>query len=285
MAGTLCLVATPIGNLEDITHRAVRVLKEADLIACEDTRRTRILLEHYGIRSPLVSYHEHNEAQRAEQLLGKLVQGKKVALVSDAGTPLVSDPGFRLVAKAVAHGIRVEPVPGPSALVAALAASGMPAGEFHFAGFLPAKTAQRRKLLGKLKDEEATLVFYEAPHRVLAALEDIEAVLGARPVVLAREMTKLHEEFLRGTPAELRRALQGRAAVKGEITLVVGRPVSPVAEEAPLPQAVEQLMAGGTPRMEAIKLAARRRGLSKREVYKMLASGAAGRRTFDPTKA
>ncbi len=273
MAGTLYLVATPIGNLEDVTYRALRVLKEADLIACEDTRRTRTLLQHYGIRSPVVSYHEHNEAERAEELLGSLVQGKVLALVSDAGTPLISDPGYRLVAKAVAQGIRVEPVPGPSAVVAALAASGMPADAFHFAGFLPAKTTQRRKALGKLQDEDATLVFFEAPHRVLAALEDIEAVLGPRAMVLAREMTKLHEEFLRGTPSELGQALRARAFIKGEITLVVGKPAPAPAEETPLGRAVEELVASGMPRMEAIKTVARRRGLSKREVYKTLQSG------------
>ncbi len=272
MAGTLYLVATPIGNLEDITFRAVRVMKEADLIACEDTRHTRLLLERHGIRVPMRSYHEHNEAARAEELLGELLQGRKVALVSDAGMPLVSDPGYRLVAKAVANGIRIEPVPGPCAMVAALAASGMPTDQFHFAGFLPAKPAQRRKILGRLKDEEATLVFYEAPHRVLAALEDIEAVLGVRPIVLAREMTKLHEEFLRGTPAELEQALQSRPAIKGEITLVVqgARPAG--ADDAPLPEAVEALISGGMPRMEAIKSVARARGLPKREVYKLMRS-------------
>jgi 16S rRNA (cytidine1402-2'-O)-methyltransferase len=282
MAGTLSLVATPIGNLEDITYRAVRVLGEADLIACEDTRRTRVLLDHYAIRSPLISYHEHNETRRAGELLGMLLQGKNLALVSDAGMPLVSDPGYRLVAKAIEHGVRVEPVPGASALVAALAASGMPTDAFHFAGFLPAKTGQRRKALESLKGEEATLVFYEAPHRVLAALEDIEMVLGARSMVLAREMTKLHEEFLRGTLAEVRRTLQGRPAVKGEITVVVGRPGPAAVDDTPLPKAVEELIARGTPRMEAIKSVARQRGLSKRDVYKRLGSGT---RTFEPTKA
>ena len=282
MAGTLYLVATPIGNLEDITFRAVRVLKEADLIACEDTRRTRVLLDHYGIRSPAVSYYEHNEARRAEELLGKLMDGNNVALVSDAGTPLVSDPGYRLVAKAVENGIRVEPVPGPSAMLAALAASGMPTDAFHFAGFLPARSSQRRKALEQLKNEQTTLVLYEAPHRILAALEDIEAILGERIVVLAREMTKLHEEFLRGTPADLRRTLQGRATVKGEITLVVGRPGPAATQDKPLSQAVEELVAGGMPRMDAIKSVARERGIPKREVYKGLRTGT---RTFDPTKA
>jgi 16S rRNA (cytidine1402-2'-O)-methyltransferase len=270
MPGTLYLVATPIGNLEDITHRAVRVLKEADLIACEDTRRTRTLLEHYGIRSPMVSYHEHNETKRAGEILGRLLEGKRVALVSDAGTPLVSDPGYRLVRTAAEHGVPIQVLPGPSALLAALAASGLPTDQFHFAGFLPAKTGQRRKILEKLKSEEATLVFYEAPHRILAALEDIESVLGPRSVVLAREMTKLHEEFLRGTPAELRRALQTRPSIKGEITLVVGRSAAATPDETPLLDAIQALIGDGVPRMEAIKSIARRRGLSKREVYKAL---------------
>lgn len=166
MAGTLYVVATPIGNLEDITLRALRVLREADLIACEDTRLTRRLLDHYGIQKPTVSYHEHNETLRAPELLEKIEGGSNIALVSDAGTPLVSDPGYRLVAQAAAKGFRVEPVPGPSAALAALAASGLPTDEFHFGGFLPARAARRKKTLSRLKDEPATLIFYEAPHRV-----------------------------------------------------------------------------------------------------------------------
>ena len=206
MPGTLYLVATPIGNLEDITLRALRILREAGLVACEDTRQTRKLLDHYGIHKPTVSYHEHNEAVRAPELIETLASGVSVALVSDAGTPLVSDPGYRLVTHAIAKGIRVESLPGPSAALAALAASGLPTDEFHFGGFLPPRSAQRRKTLQRLKDEPATLVFYEAPHRLLDTLADIEEVLGPRPVVVARELTKLHEEFLRGTAAELRRA-------------------------------------------------------------------------------
>ncbi|MFB3777362.1 MAG: 16S rRNA (cytidine(1402)-2'-O)-methyltransferase [Bryobacteraceae bacterium] len=290
MAGILYLVSTPIGNLEDITYRAVRILKEADLVACEDTRRSRTLLEHYGIRSPLISYHEHNESARAGEILGMLLEGSRVALVSDAGTPLVSDPGYRLVLKAVEHGIPIQVLPGPSALVAALAASGLPTDQFHFAGFLPAKGGQRRRALEKLKNEEATLVFFEAPHRAVQALEDIESVLGPRPVVLAREMTKLHEEFLRGSPAKVREELLARPAVKGEITLVVGSGEASPADETPLSGAVQALMAEGIARMDAIKSVARRRGLSKREVYKALnqaesAPRPAGKRTFDPTKA
>jgi 16S rRNA (cytidine1402-2'-O)-methyltransferase len=282
MAGTLYLVATPIGNLEDVTYRAVRVLQEAHLIACEDTRQTRKLLDRYGIRTPALSYHEHNEAARASQLLAKLQEGMNVALVSDAGTPLVSDPGYRLVTAALEHGIRVEPVPGPSALLAALTASGMPADAFHFAGFLPPKRAQRRKALESLKDESATLVFYEAPHRILETLEDVESVLGPRPTVVAREITKLHEEFLRGAPAELKQTLQERGSVKGEITLLVGKAGEPAADNTPLREAVETCERAGMTRMEAIKCVARRRGLPKSQVYRELESAT---RTFEPTKA
>jgi 16S rRNA (cytidine1402-2'-O)-methyltransferase len=270
MAGTLYLVATPIGNLEDITLRALRVLREVDLIACEDTRQTRKLLEHYGIHKPTLSYHEHNEAQRSGELLDKLRQGVSVALVSDAGTPLVSDPGYRLVAKAVEGGIPIEPLPGASAILAALTASGLPTDAFRFGGFLPARAGPRRKALARLKDEPATLVFYEAPHRILEALEDIAAVLGARPVVLAREMTKLHQEFLRGTAASLRETLGRRPPLKGEITLLVGWAAAPPSDATPLGEAVEAAQRTGLGRMEAVKAVARQRGLSKREVYRAL---------------
>ncbi len=270
MSGRLYLVATPIGNLEDITLRALRVLREVDLIACEDTRHTRKLLEHYGIQNPTLSYHEHNEAQRSLELLEKLHQGVRVALVSDAGTPLVSDPGYRLVTKAVESGIIVEPVPGASAILAALTASGLPTDAFLFGGFLPARPGPRRKLLAKFKDEPATLVFYEAPHRTLEALADIDEVLGARPVVLAREMTKVHQEFLRGTASGLRQTLAGRPSLKGEITLLIGRAAAAADDDAPLKDAVEAAMRGGLGRMEAVKAVARRRGLPKREVYRVV---------------
>ena len=266
--GTLYLVATPIGNLEDITYRAVRVLREVDVIACEDTRHTRKLLDRYGISTPTVSYHEHNEAERAEALLERLLDGTSVALVSDAGTPLVSDPGYRLVNGAVEHGVPVEPLPGPSAVLAALAASGLPTDAFHFGGFLPSKSTQRRKVLETLKDEQATLAFYEAPHRIIESLADIEAVLGPRRVVIAREITKVHQEFLRGLPAELRGILEAWPAIKGEITVLIAKGTSPEAgDETPLPEAVAELVGSGIPRMDAIKTIARRRGLSKREVY------------------
>ena len=268
--GRLYLVATPIGNLEDITYRAVRVLKEVDLIACEDTRQTRKLLDHYGIRKPTISYHEHNEEDRSRELAGRLAEGAAIALVSDAGMPLVSDPGYRLVQAALEKGIAVEPVPGPSAALAALAASGLATHAFYFGGFLPAKSGQRARALEALAREAATLVFYEAPHRLLETLEAVEHVLGPRPVVVARELTKIHEEFLRGTPAEVRARLAARGAVKGEITLLIGQPAAPVADATPLDRAVADLVGTGMPRMEAIKHVARQRGLSKRAVYGLL---------------
>jgi 16S rRNA (cytidine1402-2'-O)-methyltransferase len=267
MGGTLYLVATPIGNLEDISLRALRILKEAGIVACEDTRQTRKLLNHYAIGTPLTSYHEHNESQRSAELIGRLNEGVSVALVSDAGTPLVSDPGYRLVQRAIEAGIRVEPVPGASALLAALTASGLPSNQFHFAGFLPPRSSRRRAALEKIKTVPATLVFYEAPHRILEALEDISETLGERPTVVAREMTKLHEEFLRGTPTELRGLLRARPSVKGEITVLVGCPLHEEADTRPLSEAVEECERGGMSRMEAMKAVARRRGVPKREVY------------------
>lgn len=270
MAGRLYVVATPIGNLEDITYRAVRILGECDLIACEDTRHARKLLDHYGIHRPAVSYHEHNEAERTAELLVRLRDGATIALISDAGVPLVSDPGYRLVRAAVDEGIRVEPLPGPSALLAALSASGLPTDEFHFAGFLPPKTGQRTRALEALRDLDSTLIFYEAPHRIIETLEAIEEVLGPRPVVVARELTKLHEEFLRGTPAALKAELSSRDSVKGEITLLIGKALAPALDDTPLADAVEALIAKGIVRMEAIKQVARQRGLSKREVYASL---------------
>jgi 16S rRNA (cytidine1402-2'-O)-methyltransferase len=269
MSGHLYLVATPIGNLEDITHRALRILREADLIACEDTRHTRKLLDHYGISKPLTSYHEHNEAARAQELVEKLLAGASMALVSDAGMPLVSDPGYRVVTAAIAAGIPVIPIPGPSAVVAALAASGLPTDSFYFGGFLPAKSGQRVRALEALREHPSTLIFYEAPHRILAALADVETVLGPRHVVVARELTKIHEEFLRGPVGEVRATLESRSAAKGEITLLIGKAeVAPPADPTSIEEAVEACERAGMSRMEAIKEVARRRGLSKREVYK-----------------
>jgi len=241
-----------------------------DLIACEDTRHARKLLDHYGIQKPTISYHEHNEDDRAPELAARLLAGETVALVSDAGMPLVSDPGYRLVRAAIENGIPVYPVPGPSAALAALAASGLPTHAFYFGGFLPHKPGQRAKALEELADADVTLVFYEAPHRLLESLEAIEQTLGPRPVVVARELTKIHEEFLRGTAAEIRAQLGSRDSVKGEITLLIGKGEAPPLDETPLNEAVETLERAGVPRMDAIKQVARRRGLSKRNVYDQL---------------
>jgi 16S rRNA (cytidine1402-2'-O)-methyltransferase len=274
VAGTLYLVATPIGNLEDITLRALRVLREVDWIACEDTRQTRKLLDHFGIATKLVSYHEHNEAARAAELVQQLEAGSSGALVTDAGTPLISDPGYRLVAAAIAAGIAVVPIPGASAALAALAGSGLGTDAFHFRGFLPPRTAARRKLLESLKDADCTLIFYEAPHRILEALEDIEAVLGPRPVVLARELTKIHEEFLRGTAAGIRMQLTARPSVKGEITLLIGRASaeSTPADLSGAEDQVRQLEQQGLSRMDAVKRVAKTRGIPKRELYRKVIS-------------
>jgi 16S rRNA (cytidine1402-2'-O)-methyltransferase len=268
MTGTLYLVATPIGNLEDITYRAVRTLREADLIACEDTRHTRNLLEHYSITKPLVSYHEHNETERSEQLVAKMQTGVSVALVSDAGMPLVSDPGYRVVTAAIREGIRVVPIPGPSALVAAAAGSGLATEAFYFGGFLPAKRGPRVRTLEALRDETATLLFYEAPHRIVETLRDVERVLGPRPVVVARELTKVHEEFVRGSVAEVHAQLESRPSVKGEITLLIGRAVAPAVDATSIEDAVETHIREGMSRMDAIKKVARDRQMSKRDVYR-----------------
>ena len=271
MTGILYIVATPIGNLEDITLRALRVLREVDWIACEDTRQTRKLLDHFGIAKPMVSYHDHNESGRAPELVEKLKSRGSGALVSDAGTPLISDPGYRLVQAAIAATIPVVPIPGVSAAVSALSAAGLPTDAFRFCGFLPPKSSQRRKTLEQWKVETATLIFYETPHRILEALEDVAAVMGLRPVVVARELTKLHEEFLRGTAAEVRAELASRPSVKGEITLLIGKTDEVQADDTPVEEAVRSAEQQGLPRMEAIKQVARQRGLSKREVYRLIA--------------
>jgi len=271
MPAALYLVATPIGNLEDITLRALRVLREADLIACEDTRQTGKLLAHFGIVDKhMVSYHGHNEAARTRELVAKLESGVTIALVSDAGTPLVSDPGYRLVTAAIAAGIPVVPIPGASAVLGALAAAGLPTEAFRFCGFLPPKQGQRKKALEALRGEDCTLIFYEAPHRILDTLADLAGVYGDRPVVVARELTKLHEEFLRGTAEEVRIQLAGRPSVKGEITLIVGKGRTTALPANSVEDAVRELEQKGVPRMDAIKQVARERGLSKREVYKQL---------------
>jgi 16S rRNA (cytidine1402-2'-O)-methyltransferase len=269
LPGSLYLVATPIGNLDDITLRALRILREeVSLIACEDTRQTQKLLQHFQIRQPLVSYHEHNEARRSAEILAMLERGESVALVSDAGTPLVSDPGYRVVTEAIQHGIAVVPVPGASALLAALAASGLPVHEFRFAGFLPPKALARRKMLEDLARETMTVVAYESPHRILETLADVQDVLPGASLVIAREITKLHEEFLRGSAASIREILKARGTVKGEITLLIA-PAAQVETGEPLEE-VLKLTAEGVDRMQAIKTVAKRLGLPKREIYRLV---------------
>ncbi|HTK95986.1 MAG TPA: 16S rRNA (cytidine(1402)-2'-O)-methyltransferase [Terriglobales bacterium] len=275
MAGVLYIVATPIGNLEDITLRAIRVLKEADLIACEDTRQTQKLLNHYGIEKKTVSYHEHNELTRAAELVKDLEEGMQIAVVSDAGMPGISDPGYRLVSLAVRHRIPVVPIPGASAFVAALAVSGLPTDSFRFSGFLPPKSGQRRTLLEEIKRSPRTQVFYEAPHRIVETLEDVVAVLGgSRQVVVAREVTKMHEEFLRGRADEVLEQLQARAEVKGEIVLMIAR-ATEVADVEPDPKNIaarvrELQSAEQLDEKDALKRAAKEFGVSKSEAYREL---------------
>src|SRR5215510_8914657 len=224
MPGTLYLVATPIGNLADITHRALQVLKDVDLIACEDTRHTNKLLNHYGITTKTVSYHEHNEQQRATQLIDKLKEGSDIAVVSDAGTPSISDPGFRLVRTAIENDVNVVPVPGPSALISALIAAGLPTDEFFFAGFLPSRPNARRTRLSEIQSVPGTLIFYEAPHRLAATLKAALEVLGERKVVVARDLTKLHEEIRRGLLSELAADYADRKNdIRGEIVVLIDR--------------------------------------------------------------
>ena len=272
MGGTLYVVATPIGNLEDITYRAVRTLREVSRIACEDTRHTRRLLDHYGIDRPAVSYHEHNERERTEDLLNWLRSGDDIALVSDAGTPLISDPGYRIVEAAVREGMRVVPVPGAAAFVAALAASGLPTDAFYFGGFLPARSGQRRRTLETLAAVGCVLAFYEAPHRLLETLADMDVVFGKRTVVVSRELTKLHEEFARGTAADLLAVFTGRG-VKGEITILIDKPGEVEREVASIRTVFERHISIGLSRMDAMKATARDCGVSKREVYAELERG------------
>jgi 16S rRNA (cytidine1402-2'-O)-methyltransferase len=267
----LYVVATPIGNLEDITLRALKTLGGVDLIAAEDTRHTVRLLNHYRIRTPLISCHEHNEEQRIPELVEKILSGAAVALVSDAGTPSVSDPGYRLVRVAVDRGVRVIPIPGVSAAVTALCAAGMPTDAFVFIGFVPRKAGKRRELLQSLAAEPRTFIFYESPRRVAAFLGEICEILGDRPAVLGREMTKLHEEFLRGTLSEIQSVLARRETVKGECTLLVegATPNEPVAEED-LAEALRDALAQPGARLSSLaKAFAQRYHLSRKAVYEM----------------
>ena len=274
MSGTLYLVATPIGNMQDITLRALRVLREVDLVACEDTRHTAHLLAHHGITTPRQSFHEHNEASRTARMLDLLREGRNIALVSDAGTPLISDPGRRLVAACRDEGIAVVPVPGPSAVVTALAGSGLPTDSFLFAGFLPHKRAARKRALECLARHPETLVFYEAPHRAVESLQDMSEVLGDRQACLGRELTKMHEEWLRGSLSTISAELASRDRVLGEITVVVeGAAGAPPAENFPASIAEHlerEIGATGAVRMEALKSVARQRGLTRREAYRLL---------------
>ncbi|MGA2743479.1 MAG: 16S rRNA (cytidine(1402)-2'-O)-methyltransferase [Candidatus Sulfotelmatobacter sp.] len=275
----LYLVGTPIGNLEDITLRALRVLKEVDVIACEDTRQTQKLLNHYAIATRTTSYHEHNEMTRSAELVKEMQEGASVALVTDAGMPGISDPGYRLIALAIRHRVPVVPIPGASAFLAALVASGLPTDSFRFSGFLPAKRGERRAALEAVKSSPRTQVFYEAPHRVVEALEDVCEVLGAsRHVVIAREVTKLHEEFLRGRAGEVLENLKARETVKGEITLLIGKAEESDARVGPdafvrpsVKQRVEQIMAEEkVDEKAALKKVAKERGVSKSEAYREL---------------
>jgi 16S rRNA (cytidine1402-2'-O)-methyltransferase len=279
LAPGLYLVATPIGNLEDITLRALRILKHADLIACEDTRQTQKLLNHYGVTTRTTSYHEHNEMTRAAELVVDLEQGARIALVTDAGMPGISDPGFRLISLAIRHHVPVVPIPGASAFLSALVASGLPTDSFRFSGFLPAKRGQRRQVLESVRESVRTQVFYEAPHRIKEALEDIVEILGGqRHVVIAREVTKLHEEFLRGHAEQVLETLKARGDIKGEITLLIGK--MDAAEKKALPsrvslrERVEQIIAQDKlDEKAALKKVAKEMGISKSEAYRELQRG------------
>lgn len=242
------------------------------MIACEDTRQTQKLLDHYQIKKPLISYHEHNEASRTAEILDSLERGHSVALVSDAGTPLVSDPGYRVVKAATDRSYRVVPLPGPSAVLAALAGSGLPTDEFRFIGFLPSKAGARRKALVEMLDSPGTVIAYESPHRILDTLAEIAEIVGNAPIVLAREITKIHEEFLRGSAASIREQLAQRASVKGEITLVIGRPEKNTSSLSdPMTEVLRLEAEQGLDRMQAVKTVAKQLGLPKREVYRLAA--------------
>jgi 16S rRNA (cytidine1402-2'-O)-methyltransferase len=275
LAPGLYLVATPIGNLEDITLRALRVLRNVDRIACEDTRQTQKLLNHFEIHTPTVSYHMHNEGPRTEELTTELKSGARIAVVSDAGTPGIADPGGQIAAAAIAAGINVFPVPGANAAISGLIASGLPTDRFTFHGFLPAKAGQRKTALEELVRGDVTHVFYEAPHRILDTLADVEAAFGAgQHVVIARELTKLHEEFLRGPVGELRSTLAARASVRGEIVLMLTPSPAEASSEkkrASLAVEVATLMKSeGISEMDALKRVARERGIGKSEAYREL---------------
>ena len=272
MPGTLYLVATPIGNLADITHRALQILKDVNLIACEDTRHTRKLLQHYGIDTKTISYHEHNEQQRAAELIDLLKQGNDIAVVSDAGTPSISDPGFRLVRAAIENEVAVVPVPGPSALISALIAAGLPTDEFFFAGFLPSRSHARRSRLNELRSVPGTLIFYEAPHRLATTLTDVLEILGEREAVVARELTKVHEEIRRGRLSELAAHYASGENARGEIVVLIDKNVigDVIAPNQSVAALVDQYEQDGLDHRAALKKAARELGLSRAEAYRKL---------------
>lgn len=268
-SGTLYIVATPIGNLEDITLRAIRILKEADLIAAEDTRHTRHLLDRYQVETRLTSYHDHNKEEKAPVLVARLLEGKNVALVSDAGTPGISDPGYFLINLAIDQKISVVPIPGATAAIAALSISGLPTDSFVFEGFLPAKHTARLKRLGELAKEERTIIFYEAPHKIIRAVEDMLTVFGERRTVVTRELTKLHEETIRGTLSDILKRLQ-EGTIKGEFTVIVrGASAEPLKQDINTAEYLKNLMIHrGLSKKEAIAVAAEELGLPKKDVYK-----------------
>lgn len=272
----LYLVATPIGNLEDITLRALRTLKEVDLIACEDTRQTQKLLNHYGITTATTSYHEHNESARAAELVEELAHGKRIAIVTDAGMPGISDPGFRLICLAIQRGIPVVPIPGASAFLAALAAGGLPTDSFRFNGFLPARRGQRRQILEGILNSSLTEVFYEAPHRLQEAMEDVVELLGPqRQIVIAREITKIYEEFLRGKAGTVLESIKTRDQIKGEITLLIGKSEEKEkkleAFSVSIRQRLDAIMSSeNLDEKAALKKVAKERGISKSAAYREL---------------
>ena len=267
--GTLYIVATPIGNLEDITLRAIRVLKEADLIAAEDTRHTKHLLDRYQIETQLTSYHDHNKEEKAPVLVARLLEGKSVALVSDAGTPGISDPGYFLINLAIDQKIPVVPIPGATAAIAALSISGLPTDSFVFEGFLPAKHMARLKRLKELSGEKRTIIFYEAPHKIIQTIEDMLEAFGERRAVITRELTKIHEETIRGTLSELLKRVQ-EGTIKGEFTIILhGASAEPLKQDIDTAEYLKNLILHrGLSKKEAISIAAEELGLPKKDVYK-----------------
>jgi 16S rRNA (cytidine1402-2'-O)-methyltransferase len=269
-SGTLYIVATPIGNLEDMTFRAIRILKEVDLIAAEDTRHSRKLLNHYGIATRMTPYHDHNEQLKTDYLLENLLAGQNIAIITDAGTPCIADPGYRIAKAAAEKGIRTVPIPGASAIVAALSASGLPSDRFAFEGFLPPKQGKRKSRLDALKNEDKVIIFYEAPHRLAATLSDMAEILGNRETVVARELTKIHEEFRNGTLHELADFYREQQ-VKGEVVILIAPPASASAQplQDPAPLLCQLLFEEKLSLKDAVKQAAVQTGISRSDIYEM----------------